>query len=99
MGYSVLGAALQTAATVARATGETAAAVDLAATASGIGTALPGTVVVPAAAKLATAWETAIKSWRGGIAKHGDHLQDSADVYDAADAAAATELRRAGGGR
>lgn len=99
MGYSVLGAALRTAAKVARAAGETAASVDLAAAARGIGTALPGTVVVPAAAKLATSWGAAIADWQSGITEHGDRLRDSADAYDAADAAAATELHRAGGNR
>lgn len=99
VGYSVLSAALRTAATVARAAGETAASVDLAAAARGIGTALPGTVVVPAAAKLATAWGAAITDWQSGITEHGDHLRDSADAYDTADAAGATELHRAGGDR
>lgn len=99
VGYSVLGAALRAAAAVARAAGETAASVDLAAAAGGIGAALPGTVVVPAAEKLTTAWGAAIADWQSGITEHGDHLQDSADAYDAADAAAATELRRAGGDR
>lgn len=99
MGYSVLGAALRTVATVARAAGETAASVNLAAAARGIGIALPGTVVVPAAEKLTTAWGAAITDWHSGITEHGNRLKDSADAYDAVDAAAATELHRAGGNR
>ncbi|MGH3942151.1 MAG: hypothetical protein ACRDTG_26715 [Pseudonocardiaceae bacterium] len=99
VGYSVLSATLRAASTVVRAAGETAASVDLASAARGIGTALPGTVVVPAAEKLAMAWGVAITDWQSGITEHSDRLRNSADTYDAADAAATTELHGAGGDR
>jgi hypothetical protein len=97
VGYSVLVAALRTAASAARAAGEVAGAVDLGAAVRDIGVALPGTVAVHAAAELTTAWRDAIAGWQGGIIAHGEHLQDSADAYAAAEAQAVADLRRTGG--
>lgn len=41
----------------------------------------------------------AIIDRQSGITEHGGDLRDSADAYDATDAAATAELCRTGGGR
>ncbi|WP_086825398.1 hypothetical protein [Allokutzneria sp. NRRL B-24872] len=95
MGFTVVTDELRKAARTARSAGEGAGAVNIAAEADQIATAMPGGAAAAAAAKLAGHWKSSVSAWANDVQAHAKRLDDSAALYDAKDANARNDMREA----
>lgn len=92
----MVGAALVAAAEAASAVAVDVQAAGLAAPIARLGTALPGGATAAAVDALADRWAVASQDLAAAVARHADHLTDSAAHYDGVETAVADGLGAAG---